>query len=278
MAATIKSEWVFEADCRAEAAVHGLSSADGRFVLQAKLGDGGHGRVYRALDTKYARQVALKFAPRGNGHGWRAVRREVDVRRKLHDRSCVVAALGLYEVAWAARQFVAVSLEFVPAGTLRDWLKRHEASHGYRLEKGLQLFAGLCDSVAVFHAQGFLHLDLKPANVLLTASSPVLCDLASSISLRHEKNVKESPSHRVYSTPAYTAPELWRGEDPQRVGARADCYALGCIGYEIFSRECRPPFSGGADRQRTGHLFETPARLGGVPEHIRRVIQRCLEK
>lgn len=277
MATTIKSEWVFEADCRAEAAVQGLSSDDGRFVLQAKLGEGRHGRVYRALDTKYARQVALKLAPCGNGHGWRTVRREVDVRRKLHDRSCVVAALGLYEVAWAARQFVAVSMECA-GGSLRDWLKRHEASHGYRIEKGLQLFGGLCESVATFHAQGFLHLDLKPANVLLTSSGPVLCDLASSISLRHGKNVDESPSHRVYSTPAYTAPELWRGEDPCRVGTRADCYALGCIAYEIFSPQCRPPFPGGNEMQRSGHLFETPMRLEEVPEHIWRVIRRCLEK
>ncbi len=277
MAATHRYEEAFEAEGGAMGHDHGLASADGRFVLWAKLGEGRHAKVYRALDTKYGRCVALKLVRR-DGEGLQALRHEVEVRRSLPNPSCIVPAYGVYDIELASQWFVALSMECAVGGSLCKWIHHHRRNHGHRLREGITLFGGLCDAVAGLHQGGFIHADLKPANVLLGACGPILADLASAVPFDPRSRLATNSAYTVFTTPAYTAPEIWRGEDPGRAGPRVDCYALGCIGYELFGRECRPPFSGGMDRQRNGHLYETPARLEGVPEHIWRVIQRCLEK
>lgn len=132
----------------------------GQYRIEEKLGEGGMGVVYRALDTKLNRPVAIKFLSGDlvEAAARRRFQREAQMASSLnHPHILTVYDAGECD----GRQYL-VS-EFVDGGTLRGWAKSEKRSW----KQTLDLLTGVADGLASAHAAGILHRDIKPENVLV---------------------------------------------------------------------------------------------------------------
>lgn len=128
----------------------------------------------------------------------------------------------------------------------------------------LDIIAGLQE------AEGIVHRDMKPGNVLLHQGTWKIADFGIA------KFVEDSTSLntlREALTPTYAAPEQWLGESPTRA---TDVYALGCILHRMING--RPPFLGDLDAVRSGHLNSAPPPLSGVPDRLKSLVVHMLRK
>jgi len=225
------------------------------------LGRGGMGVVYRAVDTRLSREVALKVLP-GSVAG--------DERRRRFLREARSAAAinhpnvaTIYEVG-EVDDHVFLAMELVEGETLRVRI----AAGALGIDEGARIAREIARGLAPAHAKGIVHRDLKPENVMLTALGDVKVLDFGLAKLRAPSGgtPDESLAHRetetregaVMGTPAYMAPEQAMGA---AVDARADVFALGIVLYEMV----------------TG---VRPALLGGGPvvedDHLATIVRRCI--
>src|ERR1051326_3237446 len=135
----------------------------GSYRIEARLGEGGMGTVYRAHDTRLNRPVAIKFLS-GNiadAAARRRFQREAQLASSLnHPHILTVYDAGEFE----DRQYLVT--EFVDGGTLRDWAQASQRSW----REVVELLIGVADALAIAHEAKILHRDLKPANILIAKS------------------------------------------------------------------------------------------------------------
>src|SRR5207245_3751621 len=132
----------------------------GTYRIEAQLGEGGMGVVYRALDTKLNRPVALKFLSDelADSDARRRFQREAQMASSLnHPHILTVYDAGDFE----GRQYLVT--EFVDGGTLKDWARAEKRPWRQIVE----MLVGVADGLAAAHAAGILHRDIKPANILV---------------------------------------------------------------------------------------------------------------
>jgi hypothetical protein len=226
------------------------------------------GEVYRADDLKLGNPVALKFIPEEFARDEARLERffnEVRVARQVtHVNVCRVHDLS--EVG--GHHFL--SMEYVDGEDLGALLRRIGR---VPRDKAVEIARQLCAGVAAAHAQGILHRDLKPGNVMLDGRGRVritdfgLAGLAESI---------EGGEIRV-GTPAYQAPEQLAGKE---VSKASDIYALGLVLYELFTgRRAFEATSAAelAEMQTSGTPPSLSSHVEGLSESIERIIQRCLD-
>ena len=250
----------------------------GGFHLEAVLGAGGFGVVYRARDAD-GRAVAFKTVkvPQvGLLHG---IRREVHALSRLRHPGIVpIVAEGLHDgIPWYAMTLLAGEpLRATAPGLDADG---RPTLAGHELVRRLTLVRRLCAPLAYLHGEGLVHRDLKPDNVVVTTGRrPVLIDfgLTSSALGRHSRETLEVAGLTV-GTIFYMSPEQGRGD---LVDARSDLYALGCILYELLTG--RPPFRGDGSEVLAAHQEEVPPppseRVAGVPPALDAVVMRLLAK
>src|SRR5271168_112963 len=135
----------------------------GAYRIEAPLGEGGMGTVYRALDTKLNRPVAIKVLSDdlADAAARRRFQREAQMASSLnHPHILTVYDVGEFE----ERQYLVT--EFIDGGTLKDWALRQPRNW----EDVAQLLTGVADALATAHQAGILHRDIKPDNILVTAS------------------------------------------------------------------------------------------------------------
>lgn len=201
----------------------------GAFILGQKLGEGGMGVVYRALDQRLGREVALKLLP--------AHLAADPTRRARFFREARMAATvthpnvaTVYELGEINPPFIA--LELVLGETLRARIER-----GFVGEKEAErLSLAIASGLAAAHERGVIHRDLKPENVMLTADgTPKLVDFglargAAATDQRSTVSAAHTKSGWVLGTPRYMAPEQAAGGE---VDARVDVYAFGLLLVEL---------------------------------------------
>ena len=132
----------------------------GSYRVEEQLGEGGMGTVYRALDAKLNRPVAIKVLSDelADAAARRRFQREAQMASSLnHPHILTVHDIGEFE----GRQYIVT--EFVDGGTLKDWAQREKP--GWR--QIVELLTGVADGLAAAHAAGILHRDIKPANILV---------------------------------------------------------------------------------------------------------------
>jgi DNA-binding response OmpR family regulator/tRNA A-37 threonylcarbamoyl transferase component Bud32 len=206
----------------------------GKYRLLARLGRGGVAEVYQAYQTSLKRNVALKVL-----HGHLAdetdfivrFEREAELMAKL--RHANIVQIHDFDVE-AARYYLV--MELINGPTLMAELEaRQAANRPFSLPEIAHIYQALASAVDFAHAQGMVHHDLKPANVMFTADGDVvLTDFGFA---RIIGTGLHTGTGKVVGTPAYMAPEQGQGE---RGDLRSDIYALGVILFELVTG--RVPF------------------------------------
>jgi serine/threonine protein kinase len=184
-----------------------LPSAFGPYRIDAPIGQGGMGRVFRATDTRLNRAVASKI-PAGQ-FSERFEREARAIARLNHPNICTLHDVGPDYLV----------MELVEGQTLATRLERGRFSLNEIVRYGAQVASAL----AAAHARGIVHRDLKPANIMLTKTSVKLMDFGLS---RSREDVPVTAEYERMGTPAYMSPEQFAGQPGD---ARSDMYALGLV-------------------------------------------------
>ena len=202
------------------------------YEVEAVLGHGGMGVVFRARHLRLGRLVALKMTLAGSyagPHERERFRREAEAIAALRHANIV----QVYDVGdWAGRPYF--TMELIEGGSLAQRL----AGTPQPARQAAALLATLAEAMHAAHQGGIVHRDLKPANILFTPDgTPKVTDFG--LARRLEGGAGLTLSGVPLGTPSYMAPEQARGQS-RAVGPAVDVYALGAILYELLTG--RPPF------------------------------------
>jgi serine/threonine protein kinase len=250
---------------------HAMSEHIGRYRITGKLGEGGMGVVYAAVDDRLERPIALKVIRRettddaARERFWREARLAASVN---HPHIC-----QLYEIGEADGQLF-IAMERLEGEGLAALLARGPLPVAETVRLGLQLL----DALSALHGRGIVHRDLKPSNVFLTHHGIRLLDFglarpaASGLAVTQGITVTGA----IVGTPRYMAPEQLQGSP---LDARVDLFATGAILYEMLSG--RPAFDAAPMATLIEQILhgDQPV-LGGSPAIAAadRVIHRALAK
>jgi serine/threonine protein kinase/Tfp pilus assembly protein PilF len=186
----------------------------GPYRVEGKLGEGGMGAVFRAVDTRLGRAVAIKIThEKFNARFEREARA---ISSLNHPHICT-----LYDVG---RNYLV--MELVEGETLASRLQKGPLPAEMALQYGRQILAALIDA----HKKGIIHRDLKPGNVMLTGTGVKVLDFGLATVEGDATTLATEPV--VMGTPAYMAPEQCQGKP---VDARTDLYSFGCVLYEMLT-------------------------------------------
>ena len=207
----------------------------GRFRVDRRVGTGGMGVVFRALDRDTQRTVAIKLLDGHTALDLERARREAEVLARLVDPAIVGhVGDGVTETGQ-----VYLAMEWIDGVTAAQRIE----GDGFSLRETIALARRVAGALAAAHASGILHRDLKPSNVLLPDGDPARAMLIDFGIARITDTVSSlTRTGHAVGTPGYMAPEQARGE--RALGPAADVFGLGCLLYECATGQ--PAFSGTA--------------------------------
>lgn len=241
------------------------------FELEKCIGVGGFGNVWRALDTKLQRYVAIKIPREGviDDDSSNAFLNEARVTATLRHPNIVT----VHDVGRVGTTVYVVS-DLVDGLPLCDWPPRKTLSFGAIAK----LFEVISRAIHYSHESGVIHRDLKPANVMMDDDGqPHIMDFG--LAKRDAIDLTVTTDGRILGTPAYMSPEQARGE-LQKTDRRTDVYSLGVMLYEMLTDEL--PFRGSIPsivHQVTHDPPPQPRRLNrAIHADLETICLKCLEK
>ena len=264
-----------------------VGSSFGSYQILAAIGAGGMGEVYRALDTKLHRDVAIKVLPEAfNRNPDRLARFQREARALAALNHPNIAAIyGLEE----SEGVYALVLEFVDGLTLADKLAQRPGPKPHAalpLDEVLSIARQIIDALDAAHEKGIVHRDLKPANVKVTPGGAVkVLDFGLAKTQTDGADLTNSPtefaaasgSGILLGTVPYMSPEQARG---QTVDKRTDIWAFGCVLYELLTR--RRAFQAPTSSDTIVAILERSPDWAALPSTtpaaVRRLLAHCLEK
>jgi serine/threonine protein kinase len=243
----------------------------GQYRILDELGRGGMGQVFRAQHVMMGRTVAIKVLPRAKStrESEAAFQREIRMLARL-DHANLVRAL---DAGHDGKVYYLVT-ELVPGLDLRRQVRKHGKLDEIR---AASVISQAAIGLAYAHAQGLVHRDVKPANLLVTPDGQVkVLDLGLAGSTTEGESARLG---RVVGTMDYMAPEQIR--TPDTVGPSADIYALGCTLYFVLTGEV--PFPGGTRQEKSQRqLKEQPRPVRqlepGLSEGFCSVVEAMMRK
>jgi hypothetical protein len=261
---------------RAERVRQRLQSQIGdAYQLGALIGRGGMGIVFRAREVALDREVALKvlaFDPLLNPEAFTRFEREARLAARLdHPHIVPIFAVGQGDGA------AFYTMRFVRGGSLETLIAEKGA---LAPDAAIRLLGEVAAALDYAHGQGIVHRDIKPANILLSdGGHAMVADFGIARAFAGDAVTSTSGSHTgVVGSPAYMAPEQWRGDKPD---GRADQYALGVLAFELLSG-LRPFREVSMQELLRMHLNEPPPALDsvrqGLPPHVGQAIRRAMAK
>lgn len=250
------------------------NAAIGRMIrhyqILSHIGDGGMGTVYRALDTRLDREVALKFLPADADPQQDAARRLIREARAAaplqHPNICVIHEVGETE---EGQPFIAMAL--CDGETLKEKL----ASGPLPVNEAVDIARQIVRGLGAAHARKIVHRDVKPANVMLGTDGIVrLLDFG----LAKLMDAATTAPHGIRGTIAYMSPEQLRGDETDE---RTDLWALGVMLYEMLAGA--RPFNGGRGQAVIEAILRDQpeslmSRNPNVPADLKRIVDRLLQK
>jgi serine/threonine protein kinase/WD40 repeat protein len=243
----------------------------GQYRIEHKLGEGGMGAVYRAIDTKLNRPVAIKFLSLSvaDAEARRRFQREAQMASSLnHPHIVTVHDAGEID----GRQYLVT--EFVDGGTLKDWARRECPTW----KQIVDLLTGVADGLAAAHQAGMVHRDVKPGNILVAKNGYAKLADFGLAKLTHGEAPGAPGQTKVgaiVGTLAYMSPEQALGRP---LDARSDVFSFGIVLYEIL--EGKLPFSGKTEMELLKAIINTdpPPFTADMPESLKSVVDKALEK
>ena len=251
--------------------VAGVGDAVGPYRIEAVLGEGGMGQVFRATHEQTGAVVALKLLKPDAASDPSLIRRllrEARTAGTVEHRHLV----GLLDAGQVDGQHY-LALELVPGVSVGQ---RIDAEGPLPLDDVVRIAADVAAGLDALHGAGIVHRDIKPSNVLLDADGAArVTDFG--LAKGHDDSVLTLPG-QMLGTIDYLAPELIRGDEPT---AGSDIYAFGCLVYACVAG--RPPFGGrGMLQIGVGHLDEEPpdpcAQRPEAPEGFSEAVRFALRK
>jgi eukaryotic-like serine/threonine-protein kinase len=245
----------------------------GRFVLEREIGTGGMARVFLGRDEVLERLVAVKILNPGHGStdiGARFRREGRTAARLAHPNIVQVYDAG--EGEFEGREVSYIVMEYVPGGDLKDLIDEKGPLASDELAK---LGADVSSGLAHAHANGVIHRDIKPHNILIDAyGRPKLSDfgIARAIDATHATRTGS-----YLGTALYSAPEQLRGE---KVTPKSDVYSLGIAFYQAAVGQA--PFTGTPIEVASQHVSREPTVpkvLGAnLSDEVEALILDCVKK
>jgi Tol biopolymer transport system component len=256
------------------------------YRLIEKIGEGGMGVVWKAVDTTLDREVAIKVLPEGFADDPERVarfEREAKLLASLHHPN-IASIFGMHE----ANGVRFLAMELVAGEDLSQRIERGPLP----LDDALEIARQIAEALEAAHDNGVVHRDLKPANVKISPDGKVkVLDLglakawspdpasSSSASPEHSPTLTSAGTRAgmILGTAAYMSPEQARGHAVDR---RADIWALGCVLYEMLTG--RQIFEGETTSDTLAAVLRAEIDLDGLPAgtpaEIRRLLIRCLDR
>lgn len=248
----------------------------GPYEVLAKLGEGGMGEVYRAVDTRLGRPVAVKFlsSELADAAARRRFQREAQLASSLnHPHILTVHDVGEFE----GREYLVT--ELVEGGTLREWVLAARPTW----KQIVELLTGIADGLSAAHAAGIMHRDIKPANILVSVTGHAkladfgLAKLADMSLIGTANAVAAAPTRLgvVVGTVPYMSPEQAAGRP---LDTRSDIFSFGIVLYELLAG--RRPFDGTTEQEVMQSIIHVaPAPVPDrVPNTVRHILEKALEK
>ncbi|NWE24459.1 serine/threonine-protein kinase [Pseudomonas gingeri] len=236
------------------------------FDIDGEIGEGAMATVYRATQRSLERKVALKVMAAALAADpsfcERFLREGRTLARLSHPHTVTIHDIG------NVGELYYMAMEYLPNGTLKERI-----AAGLSPEQGLGYIRQIASALGYAHAQGLVHRDVKPANILFRADgTAVLSDFGIAKSL--DDRTQFTQAGFAVGTPSYMSPEQARGQD---IDGRADLYALGVVLYEILVGKL--PYTGTdalstALAHLTEPLPELPIQHGRYQEILRRLLAK----
>jgi eukaryotic-like serine/threonine-protein kinase len=250
----------------------------GPYQIQIVLGAGGMGEVYKAIDTRLNRTVAIKVLPR-------LLSERVDLRQRFEREGRAIASLNhpnicaLYDIG-RQDEIDFLVMEYVAGKTLDQRIPRK----GLRLNETLKLAIQMADALAKAHSAGIVHRDLKPTNVMVTDEDLVKAldfGLAKLTELENDEVGTRTTQLRteertIVGTVSYMSPEQAEGK---KIDARSDIFSFGAVLYEMVTGQ--RAFQGESKMSTLAAILNKdpkPVRSESTPYDLDKIITRCLRK
>src|SRR5689334_12158869 len=260
---------------------------DGQYQMEALLGKGGMGAVYRARHILLGDRVAIKVLPpevRTNAEWLRRFRREGQAARRFRHPNAVT----VYDLRTAADGTIYMVMEYVEGRTLDAEMKERVR---FSAADAFEILTPIMSVLDTAHSMGVVHRDLKPENIMIGNpagnGAPVIKLLDLGIAKMREIAGAETAgttaltmAGQVLGTPYYMSPEQW-GEIPRdenmEIDGRADIYSLALVFYEMIAgRRC---FSGHTLHElRREHVATRPQPLHEVVSDVPRAFSDVIER
>ena len=247
----------------------------GPYEIAAAIGAGGMGEVYRAMDTRLDRTVAIKTISGAFSERFEREARAISALN--HPHICTLFDIGHERPAADADAVAFLVMEHVEGTQPKGPLSVEQA-----LRSGIQI----CQALEAAHKAGIIHRDLKPANILITRQGVKLLDfglakLQPAVAANAAGNATMAAltgAHTVLGTPQYMAPEQIEGREAD---ARTDIFAFGCVLYELLTGT--PAFEGKSPSSVMAAILASEPRpmreLQPVtPPALERLVAACLAK
>lgn len=240
------------------------------YRIADKIGSGGMGEVYRAIDTKLNRIVALKFLP---SH----LCQDEDFRKRFKREAQAAAKLNhpnvvhIYEVS-EYKGWPFFAMELIEGQSLSEIIKGNELQLDFTIDLVMQVCAGLREA----HGAGIVHRDIKPSNIILDRNNrPKLLDFGLATIKGNEKLTKTG---LALGTIGYMSPEQVKGETAD---ARSDIFSLGVVLYEMVTGQ--QPFRRDSEAATLHAIVnDSPKPIArkrsDVPDVVQQIVDRALEK
>ncbi len=269
---TVASKVIYGLQKRAKAA-----QQLGQYTLEAKIGQGGMGEIYRAHHAMLRRPTAVKLLlGDGNDTQLRRFEKEVQLTARLTHPNTI----SIYDYGRTPDGIFYYAMELLEGMTLEELVQRHGPVPPGRV---IHLLLQVCGALHEAHQVGLIHRDVKPANIFLCRRGEIadfvkVLDFGLVREVKSSEQTAQSNVNLVVGTPLYMSPEAIL--EPDRVDAATDVYGLGGVAYFLLTGAT--PFHGKTVLEVCAHHLHSvpppPSERVTVPADLEQVILACLAK